>query len=677
MALGTVFYIQLATAAAYLVFALLFAFRAERSWLSGFFGLAALLTAAWSLAIAFENAGAPPLVTRMLGSLMAGGWYAVLLTLMRPAPQALATWWRLAIAAYVVLAVDLLFGLFDFQTFIAGVAIDDSVTRMATSIAGLVLVENLLRNASDEELWSVKQLGLGLATVYAYGLTVRIPQFITHDPESLLIAARPAIFLLVLPLFAVTAIRSTQSSLRIHSSRTVIFHTATLVGAGVLLQGVALVALYVRNFGGTTATILALLLGFGGTVAVASAVFSRSVRSRIRNFINENFFSYKYDYRLEWSKFIRSSSAWEEKDVPYRVLRTLTDLLDSPGGALWVLREGSDRFMPLATFCFGAEVAPIGAGDDAFQVFADNQAAFIELSAAKHPAAAYWQKQVSAGWLLVPMRFRNALVAVALLHRPRAARKLDWEDNNLVGLVSTQLAAYLVQEETARALADSRLLEEFNNRIAFSLHDIKNIMGQLELLAKNAQKFGHQEKFREDMVATIQNSVAKLHLLFGRLRGDTATQPAEARRLDISNFLQEFADRTSKLGVALALNGANGPVFADVRDADAFSNVLQHVVTNAAEANSENVPVRLGVEEQNGKIRITVQDAGSGMSARFIADELFRPLRTTKAKGLGIGAHQARVTMRNLGGDIEVHSKVGHGTTVLLTLPSAKEYGTA
>ena len=74
-----------------------------------------------------------------------------------------------------------------------------------------------------------------------------------------------------------------------------------------------------------------------------------------------------------------------------------------------------------------------------------------------------------------------------------------------------------------------------------------------------------------------------------------------------------------------------------------------------------------------------VEDHGAGMSPEFIADELFRPLRTTKQKGLGIGAYQARAIMRNLGGEMEVHSTLGKGTTVSLLLPASidAESGTA
>src|SRR6266404_8114750 len=73
-----------------------------------------------------------------------------------------------------------------------------------------------------------------------------------------------------------------------------------------------------------------------------------------------------------------------------------------------------------------------------------------------------------------------------------------------------QLAAYLVQEETAQSLADARQLEDFNKRFAFVVHDIKNTIGQLRLLVSNITKFGDVKEFRDDMVITLGNSVERL-----------------------------------------------------------------------------------------------------------------------------------------------------------------------
>ena len=66
---------------------------------------------------------------------------------------------------------------------------------------------------------------------------------------------------------------------------------------------------------------------------------------------------------------------------------------------------------------------------------------------------------------------------------------------------------------------------------------------------------------------------------------------------------------------------------------------------------------------------IVVTDRGVGMTQQFINEELFRPLKTTKRGGSGLGAFQIRELMRELGGDVTVASRIGEGTEVTLSLP--------
>ena len=54
------------------------------------------------------------------------------------------------------------------------------------------------------------------------------------------------------------------------------------------------------------------------------------------------------------------------------------------------------------------------------------------------------------------------------------------------------------------ALANAQRFEEFNRRFAFILHDIKNLVSQLSLLARNAERHADNPEFRADMVATLQ-----------------------------------------------------------------------------------------------------------------------------------------------------------------------------
>jgi putative PEP-CTERM system histidine kinase len=453
-----------------------------------------------------------------------------------------------------------------------------------------------------------------------------------------------------------------------------VFQTTALIGVGVMLQGAAIAAYYVRVYGGDNATVLSIVVGFSSIVVILVAIGSASVRSRLRGYINENLFSYKFDYRLEWEKFIRALTVRESSNVQLHVLRTLAELLDSPGGGLWILRERWHQFLPVANWSMGEpDLSPIAIDDPCLAEFDDGKHAYLELTGAQaSPAARVWRELHPAAWLVVPLRYREKLIGIALIHRPRAERELDWEDENLISLMALQLAAYLVQEETIQALADARQLEEFNKRFAFILHDTKNAIGQLSLLVRNVEQFGHDEEFRKDMVLTLRHSVDKLQGLLAQLRGDAGAkvpEAASAHRIDVAELVGNFVSEKRKMGLNVVVSDDAAPVYARLSDERRFLGVLEHVTTNAIEATPKGAPVSICVGLLNGSVHVAVADKGPGMTQQFIANQLFRPLRSTKEHGFGIGAYQAREIMRDLGGNIEVRSKIGEGTTVALSLP--------
>lgn len=677
MSLSAAFYTHAAAAIGYAIFVGLLVALGERSRLKAAMAVAAGLTAVWaSVWVAYDLGWSAAWVPSVAGSLRDAGWLTVIFAVLWTGRDKASVLYRLAAVAAALVVVDVAFcatrldvGIF------AGIPVDYQITRIVVTVLGLILVENMLRNVSADEFWAIKSLGIGLTAIFIFNLVLHIPQFLTHTTDDGLVAAQPVVFLIALPLFVMSAVRSPALRLNIHSSRRIVFHTATLVAAGILLQGTALAAYYIRNYGGTTATILSVLVVFTGVVALALVVSSGSARSALRTFINENFFSYKYDYRVEWQKFIQSLSAWDDGGMAMRVLRTLSEVVDTPGGALWSYRERWSQLMPVAHWSFPTELAPLGLDDPAVRVFDDESVAYLDLTSAEDAeAAAPWRARFAGAWLVVPLRYRSTLTGIAVLNPPRAPKSLNWEDKNLIALVTMQLAVYLVQEETSQALADARQLEEFNKRIAFILHDIKNTIGQLSLIARNAEQFGDNPEFRKDMVLTIEHSVEKLHELLARLRGEAGALPVAAvEGTNLTALIADFVARKRGIGVDIVMGDTEAPAFVSLSDQKAFLNVLEHVVMNAVEATPANAQVRLRIETGGGRVRVSVDDRGAGMTPQFIAKELFRPLRTTKGAGMGIGAYQAKETMRDLGGDIEVASRVGEGTTITLLLPSAAQ----
>jgi signal transduction histidine kinase len=97
--------------------------------------------------------------------------------------------------------------------------------------------------------------------------------------------------------------------------------------------------------------------------------------------------------------------------------------------------------------------------------------------------------------------------------------------------------------------------------------------------------------------------------------------------------------------------------------------VIGHIVQNAIEASPKDGRVTVRLTRRDERVLIEVIDTGTGMSEDFIRERLFKPFETTKSAGMGIGAFESREYVHELGGLIEVVSRVPLGTTFKIMLP--------
>ncbi|HJY37595.1 MAG TPA: ATP-binding protein, partial [Steroidobacteraceae bacterium] len=105
-------------------------------------------------------------------------------------------------------------------------------------------------------------------------------------------------------------------------------------------------------------------------------------------------------------------------------------------------------------------------------------------------------------------------------------------------------------------------------------------------------------------------------------------------------------------------------------DPERLTAIIEHLIRNAQDASPAEGQIVLEVRADRRNALLTVTDTGSGMTAEFVRERLFRPFDSTKgSKGMGIGAYQVREYVRMLGGQVEVQSSPGTGTRFSITLP--------
>jgi signal transduction histidine kinase len=104
-------------------------------------------------------------------------------------------------------------------------------------------------------------------------------------------------------------------------------------------------------------------------------------------------------------------------------------------------------------------------------------------------------------------------------------------------------------------------------------------------------------------------------------------------------------------------------------DEEEVRKVILNLLLNAYDATAGRGIIEVETGYNGGMARIRVSDNGCGMSEGYVQNDLFKPFRTTKEKGLGIGLYQCKQIVEAHGGKIEVQSRVDEGTAFTVCLP--------
>jgi putative PEP-CTERM system histidine kinase len=276
----------------------------------------------------------------------------------------------------------------------------------------------------------------------------------------------------------------------------------------------------------------------------------------------------------------------------------------------------------------------------------------------------------SSVWVGIPLLHNQRLVGLAILAAPEYRRPLDWEDFDLLRTAGNQAASSLAEAMSQEALANAQRFEEFNRRFAFILHDIKNLVSQLSLVARNAERHADNPEFRADMVATLQASVGKMNDLLARLAPHSASR---VQRIEAQPLRPILADAIAAKRRDREVQLLGDASLAAMVDAGALEQAVGHLLQNALDASSA-APVTVRVDADARNVTVAITDKGVGMDGDFIRNRLFQPFASTKADGFGIGAFEARSLIVAMGGRLTVDSRPGQGTTFTITLPAAVQH---
>ncbi len=441
-----------------------------------------------------------------------------------------------------------------------------------------------------------------------------------------------------------------------------------IVGGYLILLGVVGEGLRYLNIASAKPIFYFLLLI--SSLALAIIFLSEKLRRKLKVILHKNFYQSKYDYQEQWQNFAnRVASGTTLAEIQTSILDQICDPLACKGGAFYLYDLETQSYVYTVSFNFRRDWRPFSESDPLITVLREKD--WIVNLKESHPEleGSLVESFTDVGaFLVLPLFFDEDLAGFIVLgEQIDPDEQLTYEDYDLLRMLSRQSIATVQGLRLSEQLSTARELAAIGKVSTFVLHDLKNQVSGLSLMLDNARDYIEDPDFQQDMLETVDSTVRNMKGLISRLKNVKEKPELVIASVALNKIIQDAAE-TSGSRVECV-----GEVVHVAVDEEEIYKVILNLLVNAAEASRHSTPVSIRYGQRKNWAFISVSDAGCGMSADFIKDKLFKPFETTKKHGLGIGLYQCKQIIEEHGGNIEVESREGNGTTFIVLLPLATE----
>ena len=269
----------------------------------------------------------------------------------------------------------------------------------------------------------------------------------------------------------------------------------------------------------------------------------------------------------------------------------------------------------------------------------------------------------------IPLITKNKVVGVL-----EALNKKDGNftvgDESLLSVLGAQAAVAI---ENARLFQQSDLISEF-------VHELRTPLASLSTATYLLLRPEMSREQQEQIVNSIHNETLRLNSLASSFldlaRLESGRVQFRKSTFDILDLLHEckdvMASKASEDNIQIRIIDSQEPTLLDA-DRDKIKQVILNLLSNALKYNRKNGSVILKTEAHEQEMVISVQDTGVGIPEDAVGHifEKFYRVRESEAKisGTGLGLSICKKIVQGHGGTIEIKSKIGIGTNILVSLP--------
>lgn len=541
---------------------------------------------------------------------------------------------------------------------------------MVACVGALVSLEAAFRGSTGAGRWKIKYEFFGAITLIGMVAFYLSQGLLYKSVNMSYLPVRSGVFLIGAVFIGYSRL-ARGGGARIVVSRYIAYRSFTLLVFGLYL--VALGALgggiryldlrhedEARTFVFIVSGIILLLL-----------LFSEQVRRRIKVFVNKHFYAQKYDYRHEWLGFSeRLALCRGAREVNDVIVQAYSRVFGVEGTALYIHDRKGPRLALAASEREAELPAEFAPSDELRRYFLERNRVLNTLDTEYSPSPAERQFLQSAGaWLVVPIASPGFLEGAVLFRQRLVREELTFEDFDMMRTLARQAGLSLMSARLSEELAEAGEMAAIAKVSSFVVHDLKNVAYTFSLMLENAEQYIGEPEFQRDLLTSIKGSVEKMNAIIGKLKLLPRREALRSEHFDLGAVAEESVRQFEglKVGVSLVCDAREAGTRGDPAEA---GKVALNLILNAAQAVGESGEIRVSTACSEGMSFLRVQDTGGGMSDYFVKNHLFKPFRTTKEGGLGIGLYQCSQIAAAHGGRIEVASQMGKGSTFTVYFPA-------
>jgi signal transduction histidine kinase len=257
--------------------------------------------------------------------------------------------------------------------------------------------------------------------------------------------------------------------------------------------------------------------------------------------------------------------------------------------------------------------------------------------------------------------------ATDITERRKAEDVLKRDEVTLKKLVKEQSHDLMVVQTD---LEHAKHLSDIGTLAATVAHELRNPLAAMSMAVHNI-KIKVKMSNIENNLSVIDRKIAESEQIIDNLLSYSRLKPPHLESINIFDIVEECVDaveqnKKKKVTVVKNLYPIKGiNIKADsLQIREVFNNILNNAFDVVL---PEKGRIKILSENKNELIKVVIEDNGTGID-KEIVDKIFDPFFTTKAKGTGLGLTVCRHIINMHDGEINVNSKLGHGTSFIVCL---------